>query len=444
MRLFFREQELAALRRDRESSETDSSRMTALAGRFGTGKTRLALEAGAGRTVVYWRCASAPEAALAAEFAEAASEALGIFIPPSVRTVTEVFECALRAGMIHPLTLILDNLPDLTEVRPELPRELCGVWDRLRPVTRVHLVVTGSPKSAMRRLFTAPDAVFAGRASNFLIVHAFQTTELRELLHEVAPESDNAALLALDALTGGSPRYVMPLLKNGCFDRPAMLAYATRADSPFLSEGVQVLGPKFGRHCGSYFAVLSLIARGVRTQSEISARLGGMAVGGHLRRLEEEHELIRKIRPVFAEPRSQTVSYDLRDPFFKFWFRFIYRHAALVESGRAAAIAPRIEAELPEFLRSALIARFRAELRRGGGWREVGCWRPARGRGAGDEIDVLAVSADGRELFAADVVLQRRDFRRERFLEKLALLRAELPGGAEMKIETGCLALEDL
>lgn len=44
--------------------------------------------------------------------------------------------------------------------------------------------------------------------------------------------------------------------------------------------------------------------------------MGGMSLGGQLKRLEEDYDLIKKKRPILSKEGSQTVRYEVSDMFY--------------------------------------------------------------------------------------------------------------------------------
>ena len=61
-------------------------------------------------------------------------------------------------------------------------------------------------------------------------------------------------------------------------------------------------------------------------------------MGGYIRNLEREYELIAKSRPIFDKPRSKNSVYRLNDNFYMFWFRFVARHMYMIEIGANARL----------------------------------------------------------------------------------------------------------
>ena len=98
----------------------------------------------------------------------------------------------------------------------------------------------------------------------------------------------------------------------------------------FVDEGKKILIQEFGKQYGTYFSILDQIAHGDVTQSEIEGALGMKSLGGQMKILEEKYGIIKKKRPIGAKEGSQTVRYEIQDNFFRFWFRYINRYAALI------------------------------------------------------------------------------------------------------------------
>lgn len=107
-----------------------------------------------------------------------------------------------------------------------------------------------------------------------------------------------------------------------------MLHQIVKADSVFLTEGKAILIEEFGKDYGIYFSILSAIARGKTSRSEIENNIG-KEIGGYLTKLEADYEIITKKQPLFAKSSTKNVRYSISDNFFTFWFRFIYKYTIL-------------------------------------------------------------------------------------------------------------------
>ena len=108
-----------------------------------------------------------------------------------------------------------------------------------------------------------------------------------------------------------------------------MLNRLIKSDSIFLGEGKAILIEEFGKDYGIYFSILSAIARGKTSRSEIE-NVVGKEIGGYLTKLENEYEVISKKQPIFEKSSTKNVRYTIEDNFFTFWFRFIYKYKTLL------------------------------------------------------------------------------------------------------------------
>ncbi|MDR1683436.1 MAG: hypothetical protein LBS25_08660 [Candidatus Symbiothrix sp.] len=143
------------------------------------------------------------------------------------------------------------------------------------------------------------------------------------------PDYTNEDLLAFDMLTGGVAK-IEALVNNGCKTSSAMFDYFFTDDSFFIDEGRNVLIEEFGNEYGNYFSILSLIASSKTNRATIESTLN-MHAGGHLDRLENDFDIIRKKRPFGAKEGSKSVKYKIDNCFFNFWFRFIYKCRSAIE-----------------------------------------------------------------------------------------------------------------
>ena len=93
-----------------------------------------------------------------------------------------------------------------------------------------------------------------------------------------------------------------------------------RENSPFADEGKNLLIQEFGKNYGTYFSILSAVSGGINTQSEIMAALGDKSIGGQIKRLIDDYNVLKRVRPLGAKEGTQTVRYEIADNFLQFWF----------------------------------------------------------------------------------------------------------------------------
>ena len=78
---------------------------------------------------------------------------------------------------------------------------------------------------------------------------------------------------------------------------------------------------------------LVAFSTGINTQANIEGALGGISIGGFLKRLVEDYSLIAKIRPYGASEGGKNIKYEISDNFLRFWFKYIHKNRSIVEMG---------------------------------------------------------------------------------------------------------------
>ena len=418
--------------------------MTVLTGRRRVGKTKLMLRSCEGTPTIYLFVSRSNEATLCRQFAESASRALGVFVPQGIESFVELFEQLMNVGRHQTFNLIIDEFQEFFYINESVYSGMQDVWDRYKDITHVNFIASGSVYTLMHRIFMEYREPLYGRADSIIKLQPFSTSVLKEILADYAPDYANDDLLALYTFTGGVPKYIELLLDRGCYTMESIVDYITSENSIFLEEGNILLIQEFGKKYGNYYAILSAIASGRNTAAEISEAVGNASVGGLLQRLEADYEIIAKKRPILAKEGTQTVRYEIADNFLRFWFRYIVKNQDLIQSGMYAALADIVKTDYPTYSGLTLERYFREQLREQQRYRNIGSWwETSKGKDvAQNEIDIVAISLEGKNVFMAEVKRQRKNFKPEAFAGKVEAIRTKL--FFKYKIETACLTLEDM
>lgn len=183
---------------------------------------------------------------------------------------------------------------------------------------------------------------------------------------------------------------------------------------------------------------------GRNTTSEISEAVGNVSVGGLLQRLEIDYEVIAKKRPVLSKEGTQTVRYEISDNFLRFWFRYIVKNQDLVQAGLLNNLAEMVKADYPTYSGLVLERYFREQLKEKQLFRNIGSWwETSKGKEKEqNEIDIVAIYADEKKAFLAEVKRQRKNFKPELFRQKVEIIRSKL--FFKYELETACLTLENM
>jgi AAA+ ATPase superfamily predicted ATPase len=440
MKFYNRENELAELSRIQQLAFTDCSRLTVITGRRRIGKTSLILKATASTPTVYLFVGRKNEAALCAEFSQIITQSLDVFIPSEIKTFRSLFQTLLEVAKTKSFTLVIDEFQEFYTINSSIYSDIQHVWDLYRKVTKMNFIVSGSIYSLMQQLFLNNKEPLFGRADNILKLKPFDLITLKQIICDYYPTYNNDDLLALYAFTGGVPKYVELLCDNQKLSVNEMIAFMVRDNSLFTEEGRYLLIEEFGKNYGTYFSILAAISSGINTQSEIEAKLGDKNLGGHLKRLIEDYNIIRRVRPILAKEGTMAVRYEIEDHFLKFWFNYFERNRSMVEIKNFGALQNLILDNYPTYSGIMLERYFTQQFIESGNYRAIGSWWELKGNQ--HEIDIVALKLEKNKAIAVEVKRQRKNFKPEIFAEKVAYLKSKHLNNYD--IEQVCLTLDDM
>lgn len=436
MRFYNRENEISELKRICNLSFTHNSRMTVLTGRRRIGKTSLIKKAfeNSDAPMLYFFTGRKTEAALVEDFVREIHDKLHGYVPEGLKSVTGVLRHLFELAKTESFTLVIDEFQEFTSVNPSVFSDLQNLWDSYRSYTRMNLVLSGSVMSMMRRIFTDAHEPLFGRADNIINLRPFKIKVVKDILKDYNPEYTNEDLLTLYSITGGIPKYIELFCDNGHVTSDSMICFSVSYMSPFIDEGRNLLITEFGRDYGTYFSILLAIAQGRTSQSQITAALGGMAIGGHLERLENTYNIISKFRPVMSKPGSKnTVRFRISDNFMQFWFRFIERNRSMIELDNYEDLREVVMRDYPTYSGMMLEKYFRQKLAEDGGFREIGSWWETKAGKEANEIDIVGIRTAGKSALVAEVKRNARNYDNKLFMAKIEHIRAKILSGYDIE-----------
>ena len=411
MKFYNRTAEIKELKRIQKLAFDSHSRMTVITGRRRIGKTSLAVEATKGETPsVYLFVSRKNEAALCEEFAKLVASALATFVPSEIKNFRSLFQMLMELAKTRRFNLIIDEFQEFEYINPSVYSDVQNLWDQYRKETNVNLILMGSVFSMMHRIFEGYKEPLFGRADNIIRLTGFGTLTLKEIMNDFRPGYDNDELLALYSFTGGVPKYIELLCENTDLTIGGMIDYMIRDNSPFTDEGKNILIEEFGKDYGVYFSILGSIASGINTQSAIEATLGGISIGGQLRRLMEDYSLITRRRPIMSKEGTHNIRYDINDNFLKFWFRYFDRNQSVVEIRNFVLLRRIIEEDYPTFSGHMLERYFKLKMMESHEYSAIGSWWERKKGKEANEIDIIGIYADGHKALVAEVKRHRRNY----------------------------------
>ena len=428
------------MQRIQNLSFNDHSRMTVVTGRRRIGKTSLIMKSVEGLPTVYLFVGRKSEATLCTEFIPIIAQSLDVFVPNEIKTFRTLFQYLMELAAHKPFNLIIDEFQEFYNINDSIYSDIQNTWDMLRKRTRMNLIVSGSIYTPMQKIFQQSKEPLFGRADNIIKLSAFDLTTLKEIMHDYRPQYSNDELLALYTFTGGVPKYVELLCDNRMLSIDEMISFIVRENSPFTDEGKNLLIEEFGKNHAVYFSILSAISGGINTQSEIEAALGGKSIGGQLKRLLEDYNIIVRQRPILAKEGSQTIRYEIHDNFLRFWFNYFDRHRSLIEIKNFIGLQTIVKSDYPTYSEKLLERYFKQQFAESFQYKAIESWWESKGNQ--NEIDIVALKLGKKQAIVAEVKRQKKNFKPQILAAKAEHLKQKiLP---QYHLETVCLSLEDM
>ena len=440
MKFYNRHNEITELQRIKNLSWSEHSRMTVITGRRRIGKTSLIMKSVENEATVYLFVGRKTEAALCSEYIQLISSTLNVFVPNEITSFSNLFRYLMEIGTQKSFNLVIDEFQEFININEAIYSDMQNIWDQYRRRTKVNLILSGSVYSLMHKIFQNSEEPLFGRADNIIKLSPFDTETLKTIIGDYNPNFQNDDLLALYCFTGGIPKY-LEIICDGCeLKVEPMIEFIVRENSPFIDEGKNLLIEEFGKNYGTYFSILSAVSGGINTQPEIMAALGDKSIGGQIKRLMEDYNVLKRLRPMGSSEGTQRVRYEIIDNFLQFWFHYFERHRAMIEIKNFVALQNIIKADYTTFSGKILERYFRTKLAESGLYREIGSWWEAKGNL--NEIDIVALSIEKNKALAVEVKRQKERYRQTILAEKVERLKQiSLPN---YEIESSCLAIENM
>lgn len=179
---------------------------------------------------------------------------------------------------------------------------------------------------------------------------------------------------------------------------------------------------------------------GVNTQPAIEAALGDKSIGGQLKRLIEDYNIIVRQRPILAKEGTQAIRYEIQDNFLRFWFNYFDRYRSLIEIKNFKGLQEIIKADYPTYSGKILERYFKQQFAESFQYRDIGSWWNLKN--SENEIDIVALKLEKNRAVVAEVKRQKKNFKPDLLATKVQHLKDKvLP---KYSIDTFCLSLEDM
>lgn len=289
------------------------------------------------------------------------------------------------------LTVVLDEFQWLKRAQPSLDSIIQRHWDRWdREHLSLTLVLSGSAITMMEQLLERGAPLY-GRAT---ARPRLEPLDFRQAA-AFAAASDPEALVRRWAVIGGTPQYQV-WAGQGALE--AIIAERILSkDAPLYDDPRHLLREGEGiRDPGTYLAIMRAIAGGATQYNEIAQQAKTVlpSLAPKLERLEDLGYLERR-HPLAADGSERRTGYDVADPYFRFWFRYVASNRSRLERGRTKEVLDEVLADMDNTMGWAFEQCCRrwigvyADEASVGRPREIGSWWSRDGR---TEIDIVGVA----------------------------------------------------
>ena len=407
MRFFDRETEFEKLGEIEELSY-EVSQFTIITGRRRIGKTEMVKKFYENKTMLYFFVARKAEADLCDIFIDEIRIKLNVpILDGNGKSFAMVFKYIMELSQTQHITLFIDEFQDFYRVNPSIYSDMQNIWDSYKNKAHINLIVAGSVNTLMNKIFKDKKQPLFGRQTDTIHVRPFSPSVLKEIMSEYCPGYKKSDLLALYTLTGGVAKYVELFIDKKKYTEKKMLDMFFERDSFFLPEGKNMLVDEFGKDYGIYFSILTLIAQGRNTRSDLESALNIKELSGYLKNLTEEYGLISKMQPIYEKSANKNVHYAIDDQFLKFWFRFVYKYTHIIEAGGNERLRAIAERDFTTISGKSLESYFTEVLKETGLYTRLGYWHDRKGE---NEIDIIAEDEVDNNLEFIEVKRQARNF----------------------------------
>ncbi len=366
--------------------ESESSELIVIYGRRRLGKSALVREAIQDRDdAVYWQATEETAAVQLANFVDTASDTF-----PLLEDIQRDWEALLRALGREDAIVVLDEFPYLIESDDSVPSKVQRVWDLDLQETGMTLVLVGSSISIMEEKVLGGGSPLYGRRTATIDLPPLSLGDAQQLYAAKSPDESIQAW----GVFGGTPYYLQALSPDSTL--AANIQSAILSEHGILhNEPEFLLRTEFGiQEPQTYYTILRAIATGKRAANEIATFAGvdSNALGTYLSKLRRLRLIERDI-PVTANPNATRKSrYRLKEPLFRFWFKYVYGQTGEIAQLGDAAYEELVEPSFTEYMgpmfelvcQNALPTLVPKTYRRIGYW-----WHQHT------ELDVVGLASDG-------------------------------------------------
>jgi AAA+ ATPase superfamily predicted ATPase len=306
-----------------------------LYGRRRVGKTELLARFCDGKRAIFFVSDLGSEISLRTALSNAVNEIL--FGKDQINAVfsswEDLFQALGRAAGTERLVVVLDEFPYLVSANPPVASILQRVWDQFLKNSQVMLILCGPHIGMMEETVLGYQAPLYGRRTGQYLLEPLKFQDARSFCQIYSLEDQ----VRTYAVYGGTPAYLQTLQESSSLAQNIHDGILTRGS--FLYDEVRFILQQELREPRNYFAILQAIAAGKTRLKEIKLATQIEGATAYLDTLQQLHLIERRVPVTEVQPhKSRRGIYQLKDPYLRFWFRYVHPNRSQLERGGAQII----------------------------------------------------------------------------------------------------------
>lgn len=331
------------LSRLRELYDSAADELAVIFGRRRLGKTALVDRSldGYDDAVVY-QARQKTSALQLRQFVDVAAETY-----PGVTRMRQDWETVLGYLADQDAIVVLDEFPYLVEQDGSLPSVLQAMFDHEFDDSSVTIVLVGSSISMMEEAALLGNSPLYGRSSLKMDIRQLPFDAAMRFFDDAVPADDQVFTWGV---FGGVPYYLEEIAPDASLadnvQRTILSRHGSLHDEPDYVLRMELTEPT------RYFSILEAIAGGNTSRNEIAGATGieYNQLSKYLDRLSRLRLVDQHVPITEQKERSKRSRYRIRDPFFRFWFRFVYGSGDRYDELGDEAYEVLVEPELADFV----------------------------------------------------------------------------------------------
>ena len=296
--------------------------------------------------------------------------------------------------------VIIDEFPYLCIGNKALPSILQKIWDEKAKESNIFFILCGSYMSFMEREILGSKSPLYGRRTGQLVLRPLSFEDVGDFFPDYSPKDRVYSY----AVLGGTPAYLERFNSKKTIEQNIKNEILNK--NAFLYSEPRFLLMEELREPSIYFSILKAISFGKTRLNEIVQETGlgdSYKVNKYISVLRGLHIVRREIPITEDKPyKSRKGIYILNDPFFRFWFRYIFPNLSYLEMGDIDYVwKEKIKPDLDSFVGSIfedvciqMLRRLNRNNKLPFKAKSLGRWWDRK-----DEIDIVAFDNKGSFLF---------------------------------------------